>query len=246
MSERKIGIILQARVDSTRLPGKVLKPLAGKPMIQWIIERLQTSNNAQTLILATSTLDQEAPLVDLAKKLHVEVFRGSESDVLDRYYQCASAHGLDPIIRATGDNPFIDSEICDLLVDFYYREKLDYATVSTGPPNGYPLGIGVEVFSFAALRKSWQEGHALHHREHVNEYILENPSLFKQKKMEAPLSKRTPELSLTVDTIDQFKLAEQIYKNYLSQHPSSLVPVTWAIDFLRGMSTGIPKGCQSK
>lgn len=230
---RKIGIILQARMGSTRLPGKVLKPLAGKPMIQWIIERLQSCQRADILILATSTLAQDRPLVDLAEKLGVSVFRGSETDVLDRYYQCALEHHLDYIVRATGDNPFVDPEACDQLVGFYFSQQLDYATISTEPEDGYPLGVGVEIFSFSALEKSWQEGHAPHHREHVNEYILETPATFKQARMPAPPEKRAPELSLTVDTPEQFASAEEVYSDYLRQYPSQLVPVVWTIQALR-------------
>ena len=233
MHRGKIGIILQARMGSTRVPGKVLKPLAGKPMIHWIIERLQSCKNTDILILATSTLEQEQPLVDLAEKLGVSVFRGPESDVLDRYYQCAKAYHLDDIIRATGDNPFVDPEECDRLVDFYSSQPLDYATISTDQENGYPLGVGVEIFSFSALEKSWQEGRAPHHREHVNEYILENPAIFKQAKMPAPPAKRAPELSLTVDTPEQFASAEKVYSDYLRQHPFQLVSVVWAIPALR-------------
>lgn len=240
MSRGRIGIVLQARVGSKRLPGKVLRPLAGKPMIQWIIERLKTCKNSGILILATTTSKQDDTLADLAKKLGVEVFRGSESDVLDRYYQCTLAYGLDDIVRSTGDNPFVDPEECDRLVDFYVRNQLDYAITSTDKKGGYPLGVGVEVFSFLALKKAWKEGIASHHREHVNEYFLENADLFKQGKMCAPTSKCAPELSLTVDTIDQFEVAERIYKNYLCQHPSSLVPTTWAISVLRKIKTGIP------
>jgi spore coat polysaccharide biosynthesis protein SpsF len=233
MYHGKIGIILQARMGSTRLPGKVLKPLAGKPMLQWIIERLQKCANADTLILATTTLAQDQPLVALAETLGIEVFRGSEADVLDRYYQCALVHHLDHVIRATGDNPFVDPEACDRLVAFYLSQQMDYATVSTEREDGYPLGVGLEVLSFAALERSWREGHAPHHREHVNEYILENPGIFAQARMPAPTALYAPELSLTVDTPEQFAWAEAAYADYYSQCPSQLMPVTWAIRLYR-------------
>ncbi len=232
MSHRELGIILQARIGSTRLPGKVLKSLAGKPMIQWVIERLRACRRPDLLILATSVSAQDDPLVELAKNLGVEVFRGSEHDVLDRYYHCALAYQLDNIIRATGDNPFVDPEECDRLVDFYMKQSLDFAINSTSGKNGYPLGVGVEIFSFAALKRSWQEGHALHHREHVDEYILENPDIFRQAKMPAPPEKCAPDLSLTVDLLEQFTTAEKLYADYLKQYPSQQVSVTWTIQTL--------------
>jgi spore coat polysaccharide biosynthesis protein SpsF len=233
MLKRKIGIILQARMGSKRLPGKVMRQLAGKPMIQWIIERLKLCKQPDILILATSNLAEEQPLVDCAKQLDIEVFRGSELDVLARYYDCALQYGLDDVIRATGDNPFVDPEECDRLVDFYQAQSLDYATISTHISDGYPLGVGLEIFSIDALKKSFIEGKMSHHREHVNEYILENPDLFQQAQMIAPPSKCAGNISLTVDTLDQFIGAETIYSEYLKIDKSGLVPVEWVISWLR-------------
>jgi spore coat polysaccharide biosynthesis protein SpsF len=183
--------------------------------------------------LATSVLDHDQPLFDLAQLLAVKIFRGSESDVLDRYYQCALEYSLDHIVRATGDNPFVDPEECDRLIDFYFSRQLDYATVSVDPEKGFPLGVGVEIFSLSVLKKSWEHGRSAHHREHVNEYILENPEIFKQDKMAAPPKKAAPELSLTVDTIEEFELAEKVYSEYLRHHPSGFVSLVWVIDKLK-------------
>ncbi len=233
MKMRKIGIILQARMGSTRLPGKVMRLLAGKPMIQWIIERLRNCKKSNLLILATTSLEQDDPLVALSKKLGVDVFRGSGEDVLDRYYQCAKTSHLDDIIRATGDNPFVDPEECDRLVDFYFDQGLDYACFSTDQKEGYPVGIGTEIFSFSVLEKSWQEGQSSHHREHVNEYILENRSLFRQGRMPAPPEKYAPEITLTVDIEEQFQIAENIYKAYFNRPSMPPIPVSVAIQMLR-------------
>jgi spore coat polysaccharide biosynthesis protein SpsF len=206
-------------------------------MIQWIIERLRTCQNPQILILATSILPQNDPLAELGRSSGVMVFRGSEDDVLDRYYQCASTYELDHIVRATGDNPFVDPEEVDRLIEFYLHAKLDYAAVSTADDDGFPIGVGVEVLSFGALRKSWIEGQLPHHREHVNEYILEHPELFKQARMPAPPAKRAADLSLTVDTIEQFVNAEQLYMNYLEHDRSQSPPVTWVISYLERQNT---------
>lgn len=216
-------------MNSTRLPGKVLKPLAGKPMIQWILERLQMCRRADCLVLATTCLEQDTPLVHLAERMGVEVFCGSEGDVLDRYYQCAKAYRLQTVVRATGDNPFVDPEEGDRLVDFHLEQRLDYSIISTSAPCGYPLGIGLMVFDFPALERAWREGHAPHHREHVDEYLLENPSRFKQMKMLPPPEKCAPELSMTVDTAEQFEMAETVYRRYLAKHSNGPVPVVWAI-----------------
>jgi spore coat polysaccharide biosynthesis protein SpsF len=224
----KIGIILQARMGSSRLPGKVLRPMAGKPMLQWIVERLRLVRKCDSLILATSNLPQDIPLVKFANALQINCFTGSESDVLDRYYQCATANGLSHIIRATGDNPFVDPEECDRLIEFYMSGQLAYATISH-ETNGYPIGVGLEIISMPALEQSWREGQALHHREHVNEYILENPQLFKQARMSAPPEKRAPTLLLTVDTPAQFASAESAQLEFSRTFPGKTIATPWLI-----------------
>lgn len=203
-----VGIVVQARMGSTRLPGKVLKPLAGKPMLERILDRLGRCRLADRVVVATSDKPQDDPVAAFAKSLGVPAFRGSEADVLDRYYGCACAFGLAHIVRATGDNPFVDPEEADRLIAFSRNGDLDYADAFAG--NGLPIGIGVEIMTLAALERSWREGSAPHHREHVNEYIQENPSLFRQATLLVPPEKRAPALRLTVDTFDDFSRAEAL------------------------------------
>jgi spore coat polysaccharide biosynthesis protein SpsF len=202
-------------------------------MLQWIIERLKASRAAETLILATTELADDRPLVDLARSLAVDVFCGSEQDVLDRYVRCARAFGLTDVVRATGDNPFVDADECDRLTELYRQQRLDFAMASNEAPDGFPTGVGVEAMSLAALERSWREGLAPHHREHVDEYILEHPELFAQQRMAAPPAKRAPELSLTVDTPEQLATAAAIYRDYHATAPGAAVPVDWAVAWLR-------------
>lgn len=207
----RIGIVLQARMGSTRLPGKVLKPMLGKPMVQWVIERLQTCRRANVLVAATTTLAQDQPLAELAQALGVPVFRGSENDVLDRYYQCNQTFQFDHIVRATGDNPFVDPEECDRLIALHLAEASDYSCAFPEFGSGLPRGVGVEVFTRAALERSWREGHQANHREHVDEYIQENPALFRIAVLKSPAHKRAPDVSLTVDTEADFQRAQRLY-----------------------------------
>lgn len=223
-------------MGSTRLPGKVVKPLCGKPMLAWIVERLRRSGAGGNLVVATSRLPAEEQIVVLCGALGVPVFRGDEGDVLDRYYQCAREFGLDPVIRATGDNPFVDPEECDRLVALREAQALDYASAFPEFGSGLPIGVGLEVFTFAALERSWRDAKAPRHREHVNEYIQENPGLFRCGVLKAPASKQSPELSLTVDTPEQFAAAERLYAAYLEAHPGGLVPVDWTISALKAAS----------
>jgi spore coat polysaccharide biosynthesis protein SpsF len=138
----------------------------------------------------------------------VHCFRGSELDVLDRYYQCASQHGFKHVVRLTSDNPFTDIEELDRLIDLHMQEGNAF-THSFGQ---LPIGVGAEIFSFSALEKSWQEGHAAHHREHVDEYMLENPGVFKTGVLDVPAAKNKPDLRLTVDTEDDWRKADALVK----------------------------------
>lgn len=220
-------------MGSSRLPGKVLKPLCGKPMLAWILERLRLSTESPRLIVATSILSDEEPIIALCAALGVEVYRGSETDVLDRYYRCARDLGLDPVIRATGDNPFVDSEECDRLIRLREEKNLDYASAFSEFGSGLPLGVGLEVFTFAALERSWREAKTPRQREHVNEYMQENPGSFHLGVLEAPPHKRAANLSLTVDTPEEFAAAERLYSKYLGEAGAGPVPVEWAIAALR-------------
>lgn len=203
-----VGIIVQARAGSTRLPGKVLMPLAGKPLLERVFDRLRRCVHAERLILATGDTPENDPVADLAKRLDVDVFRGSEDDVLDRYFRCARHFGLTHIVRATGDNPFVDPEEVDRLIFMCRAAGLDY--VHAFSEGGLPVGIGAEIMTMDALERSWRHGAAPRHREHVNEYILENPGLFRWATLDAPPEKRAPSLRLTVDTPEDFALAERL------------------------------------
>lgn len=212
-----IGIVLQARMGSTRLPGKVLKALSGRPMLSHIIERLESVRNSDVLIVATSTNKADDAIEEFCSREGVACFRGDESDVLDRYYRAAIKFKLTNIVRATADNPFVDPIEIDRLIDLHKKTGADY-THSFG---ALPIGVGAECFTFAALERSWKEGHKLNHREHVNEYIQENPALFQIEALPISLDKTAPELRLTVDTPEDFKKAEAIYARLY--RPSNII-----------------------
>lgn len=203
----RIGVVLQARMGSSRLPGKVMRVLAGQPMLGHILDRLQRAVRPDLLIVATSDLPADAPVVKFASARGLPVFRGSEADVLDRYYQTSRAFELDHVVRATADNPFVDPEELDRLVAHHLATQADY----THAFGQLPIGVGVECFTMDALARSWQEGHAPHHREHVNEYIPEHPDRFRIEELDVPADKRASDLRLTVDTPEDFARAEALY-----------------------------------
>lgn len=173
----KIAAIVQARMGSNRLPGKVLKPLGGVPMLWHTFQRLKRVSEIDEIILATSVLEQDDPLAEFAKEERIPVFRGSEEDVLERYYLAAGAFGADIIIRITGDCPFIDPEITKKTIRSFLDNDVDYS--SNILDRTFPRGTDTEVLSYKALKKAYIEGIAREDREHVTYFIRKHPESFK-------------------------------------------------------------------
>jgi len=172
--------IIQARTGSTRLPGKILMPLGGIPVIKLIIDRIKKCTEIDDVILATTVHERDDPVAVLCNELKVRCFRGSESDVLDRYYSAAELFELrddDIVVRITGDCPLIDPEVCDNVIALLKSSDADY--VSNTVTRSYPDGLDCEAMRYAALKESWQEAGSEYEREHVTQYILKHPKIFK-------------------------------------------------------------------
>lgn len=212
-------------MGSTRLPGKVLKPLAGIPLILRIVGRLQASRQTDIVIVATSHLPGDDVLAQRVAETGCPLFRGSEADVLDRYRACAAAYELDLIVRATGDNPFVDPQEGDRLIHFHRSGGYDYSNSFAA----LPIGVGLEVFSREALERSWRDGRAPHHREHVNEYVLENPQLFRCGHASFSQDKTAPGVRLTVDTPDDFAMAQALLAAYAADGGVGEPSTVWLV-----------------
>jgi glutamate-1-semialdehyde 2,1-aminomutase len=169
--------ILQARVSSTRLPGKCLKPILGKPLLQHQIERTRRSRRIDKLLLATSTDPSDDPLAQLCERLDLPCYRGDLNDVLDRYYRAALPFHPDHVVRLTGDCPLIDPVLADQLIAFYLTGKYDYAANCLEPT--FPDGLDAEIFSFGALREAWEAATLPSEREHVTPYIRRHADRFR-------------------------------------------------------------------
>lgn len=199
-------IILQARTGSSRLPSKVLMPIQGVPLLIHCIRRLKTINFKVPVIVATSSLLKDDEIEKLSKNEKVECFRGSEEDVLDRYLKASRKYNAKYIIRATSDNPFVDISEAMKILEAIISGKWDYVNMfNKVDGRKLPIGVGVEAFSIGALQESWEKGHAPHHREHVNEYILENQGEFRIKFLPCFAEHSCPDLRLTVDTPKDFE-----------------------------------------
>ncbi len=174
----RIVAIIQARMNSTRLPGKVMKEMVGKPMIELLIERVRQAKEVTAVWLATTTKRADDVLAAWARKKRVPCFRGSEDDVLDRYKETARRARAEVIVRITGDCPLIDPIVIDTVVTEFRKRKVDYAAVNRRI-NTYPDGLDVEVCSSAALFRAWQEAKLPSEREHVTPYIWKHPRKFR-------------------------------------------------------------------
>ena len=204
-----IVAIIQARMGSTRLPGKVLKKIGGKTLLECLILRVQQAKTLSTLVIATSDRPEDESIARLAKRLGVSCFRGSEHDVLDRYYQAAKQYGAETVVRLTGDCPFMDPSVIDDVVTLYLRNKKRVEYVSNVHPPTFPDGMDVEVFSFYALERAWEEARLVSEREHVTPFLYNHPKLFRIKNLYA--EEDHSDVRLTVDTLADLRLARSIH-----------------------------------
>lgn len=174
---RKLAIV-QARMNSTRLPGKVLERIKGKPLLAYQLERVLRSRLIDRIVVATTWHPIDNAVVSLCHSMGIAVYRGSETDVLDRYEQTAQTYQADVIIRLTGDCPLIDPEVIDLIVQHFLDNYSRFDYVSNTIKRSYPRGMDTEVFKREALRRAHQEARGNEEREHVTPYIYRHPELF--------------------------------------------------------------------
>ncbi len=179
------------------------------PLLLNILFRLNKSRYSPTVVVATSELEQDDVISEFCQKHHCNCFRGDETNVLKRFMKCADEYNFDHIVRVTADNPFIDVEEMDNLIDVHLENNNDY-THSFGE---LPLGLGTEIFAYNALKSSYMFAREPHHKEHVNEFIIENPNKYKVQQIHVPENKQKPELRLTVDTQEDYEKACNILLN---------------------------------
>lgn len=225
-----IVAIIQARTGSTRLPGKVLVDIGGKTLLEHVVDRVRHSRLIEKIVIATTTRDRDQVVVDMARGWGLEVYRGSEEDVLDRFYQAARTYGAETIVRVTPDCPLIDPHVIDKVIQRYLKGDCDYAANTLKCT--YPDGLDVEVFSRMALEKAWNEAKWSSEREHVTPYIKKNPGKFRCANVENDVD--IHHLRWTVDEKKDLDFVREVYNclyhegrifymedilELLSQHP---------------------------
>lgn len=197
-----IGVVIQARMGSSRLLGKVLLKLADRSVLDYVIDQVKHCNLVNKIIIATTDLSEDDIIVRNSEQNAVEYFRGHATDVLDRYYQCAKKYTLSTIVRITSDCPLIDPQVVDNAIRAYNEDPCDY--LSNNKPRTFPYGLDVEVFSFNALEYAWKNARLPSEREHVTSFIYKHPDKFRIRNMK--LDGDYSMLRLTIDRINDYRL----------------------------------------
>jgi spore coat polysaccharide biosynthesis protein SpsF len=197
-------------MGSTRLPGKVLMDLGGKTVLARVVHRLRRVALTQQIVVATSVSEKDDAVVTECDGIEVECFRGSEHDVLDRYYKCAKTCSADAVVRITADCPLVDPELVDLTIRAFLDTPCDYA--SNALVTTYPRGLDVEIFAMAALGRAWHEAKRSYEREHVTPYLYENPERFRLLSLTADAD--YTQYRWTLDTAEDLELLRAIYSSF--------------------------------
>ena len=209
----KTVAIIQSRMGSTRLPGKVIMDLGGDTVLARVVRRLCRAKFVDEIVIATTSSDADDAIVRECERLGVPWFRGSEDDVLDRYYQAAQTYAAGAVVRITSDCPLIDPELVDGTIRVFQEQHCDYA--SNLFPRTYPRGLDTEVFTVAALERDWREARAPYQREHVTPFLYEHPELFRLVSLRGQID--YSQYRWTLDTAEDLQLLRAIYARFSNQ-----------------------------
>ncbi len=210
MIKPRIVATIEARMTSSRLPGKVLMEAVGKPMLELMIERLRRAVSIDEVVIATTVNATDDPLVELAGRLGVGVFRGSEDDVLVRVLDAARAFEADVIVETTGDCPLIDPALVELCIQGYLEAGVDY--LSNVLERTYPQGMDTQVFATDVLADVAARTDDPDDHEHVSLYIYSHPEIYSLKNLPGPPELTDPRLGLTLDTAEDFEMISRIFE----------------------------------
>jgi spore coat polysaccharide biosynthesis protein SpsF len=223
----KVVAIIQARMGSTRLPGKVLRDIAGETMLARVVRRVQLARMPDAVVVATTLAPSDDAIVAECVRLGVPAFRGSEQDVLDRYWQATCTHQADVIVRITADCPLIDPRLVDYVVAAFLEGQPDYA--SNVLERTYPRGLDAEVMTLATLERAWREAEQTYQRAHVTPYIYQNPDRFRLLSVRADADYSA--YRWTVDTPEDLAFVQAVYAR-LRDKPAA--PWTVVLTLLTG------------
>ncbi len=212
-----VCLIVQARMNSQRLPGKVLMEILEKPLLGYELERLKKSRLRGELLVATSVNPADNPVVEYCKKQGVSCFRGSEEDVLARFYEAAKQTSAETVVRICGDSPLVDPELVDRTIDHYLKNRRDVDYVSNVLKRTFPRGLDCEVFSFKVLDEAYHEATLKSEREHVTPFIYNRPKRYRLGGVEG--DEDLSGFRWTVDTEEDFDLIQKILSKVYPVNP---------------------------
>lgn len=212
----RVVLIVQARMSSSRLPGKVLKDIAGKPMLEWVVERCRKASSVDFVAVATTMDSSDDDLAQFCERKGYPVYRGNLYDVLDRYYQAAKMFHADVVVRVTGDCPVIDPQEIDRLLSAFFESEADFAANRLPPPwkRTSPIGLDAEVCWFSALERAWKEAVEPFEREHVMPYLYDQDGRFKTFLLQYEQDYSAKRW--TVDTPEDLELIRQVFQRLAS------------------------------
>ena len=215
--------IIQARLGSTRLPGKVLLDIESKPVLFHIVDRLKRVMKVDNIIVATSNLNINTKIISFCKQNKINFFVGNEENVLDRFYNAALINKPKNVIRITGDCPLVDPDLISKLINYYEKNDFDYCGIATGAGVAekesifrYPDGLDAEIFKFSTLEKAYKNATTKLELEHVTPYIWGNPQIFKLGVLNSDVDYSN--LRWTLDNLEDFKLIKWIYSKLYSKN----------------------------
>jgi len=206
-----IGAIIQARMNSSRLPGKVMLKVKNKSLLEHMLIRVKPSKKLDKIVVATSNESSDDIIEKFCQNNEIEYFRGDEDDVLGRYYDAAKKFSIDLVVRLTGDTPLIDPFVIDKIINYYQNNKYDYVSNYFPFPRTYPDGYNVEIFSFEILKKAYFEAKRPSEREHVTPFITMQPQLFSIGKVDH--EKDFSKFRLNLDYHEDYLLIKQVFNH---------------------------------
>lgn len=227
---KKVVATIEGRMTSTRLPGKIMLPLAGRPVMQHMIERHRRSKHTDEVVVATTTNAADDPVVALCEKLRCPYFRGSEDDVLGRVVGAGIQYKADILVQGMADSPLVDWRIIDRLIEMLEEGQFDVAS-NEFEKDKYPDGFDMRIYSFDVLKKLEEEHKEGEYREHAGYQVRNDPLHYKRVLLFAEGDMRWPELRLTLDTAEDYKLISAVYNELYPRNPDFSAAA--AVAFLR-------------
>lgn len=214
ISSKRVVAIVQGRMDSSRLPGKVLMEVGGIPMLQYVVERVRLASLVDEVVVATTQEESDDRIEELCRNRSITCYRGSAQDVLDRFYQAAVRYRAEVIVRITGDCPLVDPRLIDDTIRARETHQADFCSNRLPPPfkRTYPIGLDVEVVTFSALETAWRDATEKHEREHVLPFLYEIPGRFNVFILNH--EKNLGGIRWTVDTMEDLIVVRQIIRQF--------------------------------